>query len=169
MNYKIIVATDEKNGIGKENALPWHYSEDLKYFSKMTKSKGLNMNAVIMGRKTYESIGKALPHRVNYVLSRSLKRENVDKNILIFDNFKNLLEDVEKKHFNECWVIGGAEIYRLFLEESRLVNEIFITKIKKDCNCDTFFPDVLDRNNFILDQKWSGISPDLEFTIYKHK
>jgi dihydrofolate reductase len=75
MKYNLIVATDNKNGIGRDNELPWHYPEDLKYFSKTTKSKGLNMNAVVMGRKTYESIGKALPQRVNYVLSRSLKRE----------------------------------------------------------------------------------------------
>jgi dihydrofolate reductase len=97
MKYSIIVAMDENNGIGKNNKLPWHYSEDLKYFSKTTKSQSLNMNAIIMGRKTYESIGFALSQRVNYVLSRSLKKEDVDQKIHIFDNFTRFIKRYRKK------------------------------------------------------------------------
>lgn len=170
MKYNIIVAMDQNNGIGKDNRLPWHYTEDLKYFSKTTKSQSLNMNAIIMGRKTYESIGFALPGRVNYVLSHSLKQKDLDSKIHIFDNLKDLLKDVETKHFNECWIIGGAEIYKQFLEtEKQLVDEIYITKIKRNYDCDTFFSKILVERNFILSKTWSGINPDLEFTIYVRK
>lgn len=169
MKYNLIVATDNKNGIGRDNELPWHYPEDLKYFSKTTKCKGLNMNAVVMGRKTYESIGKALPQRVNYVLSRSLKRENVDKQINLFDDFEELLKDLEKNKFNECWIIGGAEIYNLFLEKSDLISEIYITKINKDYNCDTFFPASILNEKFVIFRHWSGKSDDLDFVVYTRK
>ena len=169
MKYNLIVATDNKNGIGKGNELPWHYPEDLKYFSKTTKSKGLNINAVVMGRKTYESIGKALPQRVNYVLSRSLKRENVDKQINLFDNFEELLKDLKKNKFNECWIIGGAEIYNLFLEKTDLINEIYITKINKDYNCDTFFPTSILNDKFAIFRGWLGTSEDLNFIVYTRK
>lgn len=166
MKYKIIVAMDEKNGIGKANALPWHYSEDLKYFSKTTKSKGLNINAVIMGRKTYESIGRALPERVNYVLSRSLKRENVDSNILVFNNLEELLKDITAKQFNECWIIGGAKIYNLFLEKTNLISEIYVTKINKDYDCDTFFPTSILNDKFLIIRVWPGTSKDINYIVY---
>jgi dihydrofolate reductase len=127
------------------------------------------MNAIIMGRKTYESIGFALSQRVNYVLSRSLKKEDVDQKIHIFDNLQDLLKDIEKKQFNECWIIGGAEIYKLFLESDKdLVNQIYITKIKKDYNCDTFFSKSLVDTKFKLCKMWPGINPELEFAVYTH-
>ena len=99
------------------------YSEDLKYFSKTTKSKSLNINAVIMGRKTYESIGRPLPDRANYVLSHSLKKDT-KKNINIFNSLEKLIKDLEEKQYNDCWIIGGAEIYKLFLEKTEL-SEIY--------------------------------------------
>ena len=77
MQFKMIVAIDEKNGIGKKGTIPWYIPEDLKYFSRLTKGNG--NNAVIMGRKTYESIGKALPKRKNLVLTRDTSF-NKDKN-----------------------------------------------------------------------------------------
>ena len=72
MNFKLIVAVDKNNGIGKNNKIPWYFSEDLKYFAKMTKGGG--NNAIIMGRKTYESIGNyPLPKRTNIIISSSYK------------------------------------------------------------------------------------------------
>lgn len=169
MKYNLIVATDKNNGIGKGNEMPWYYPEDLKYFSKTTKGKCLNMNAVVMGRKTYESIGRTLPGRVNYVLSRSLKRENVDKQIKLFDDFEELLKDVEKKEFNDCWIIGGAEIYNLFLKKTDMISEVYLTKINKDYNCDTFFPNSILDDKFVIFRDWSGISEDLNFIVYTRK
>lgn len=161
MRFKMIVATDEANGIGKNNTLPWKCPEDLKYFSKKTKGESIFLNAVIMGRNTYESIGKALPDRVNYVLSKTLveiekekgeekedeekekneKRDNSSANLFFFDNYKSLLEEIDSKVFNEIWVIGGEKIYKLFLELD-MVSEIYITKIKGNYECDAFFPEL---------------------------
>jgi len=192
MVYKIIVAMDENNGIGKNNALPWHYPEDLKYFSKTTKGKGNNTNAVIMGRKTYESIGKPLPGRVNYILSRT-KRENINektqttensnndnnnnnKNVLFFDNIADLHKDIESKNYNEAWIIGGAEIYNLFLSmssntnanspQSIKIDAIYVTHIKGNYNCDAFFPAINERYRAAGSGKIDAGSGKIETAIY---
>ena len=73
---KLIVALDNKNGIGKNNKLAWNHSCDLKYFSKLTKGNG--NNCIIMGRNTFNSIGKHLPGRANIILSKSLTADNVN-------------------------------------------------------------------------------------------
>ena len=187
MRFKMIVATDEANGIGKNNALPWKCPEDLKYFSRKTKGESVFLNAVIMGRNTYESIGKALPDRVNYVLSKTLvekeegergrcleeEEDNSSANLFFFDNYKSLLEEIDSKVFNEIWVIGGEKIYKLFLELD-LVSEIYITKIKGNYGCDAFFPE-LDgakyKNKFKKTMTTKGKTTGnnntiLEFAIY---
>ena len=184
MRFKMIVAIDEANGIGKNNALPWKCPEDLKYFSKKTKGESIFLNAVIMGRNTYESIGKALPDRVNYVLSKTLVEKEKEKeekgeeegdnssaNLFFFDNYKSLLEEIDSKVFNELWVIGGEKIYKLFLDLD-LVSEIYITKIKGNYNCDAFFPDLYDANYKTKFKKTETImnktndNKILEFAVY---
>ena len=170
MNLKIIVATDENNGIGKNNTLPWKYSEDLKYFPKKTKGNNDYSNAVIMGRKTYESIGKPLSGRMNYVLSKT-KQEN-QENLFFFNNYKSLLESIKIQNFNEVWIIGGEKIYKLFLDLD-IVSEVYVTKIKGNYDCDVFFPLINSNKNninkFYIDKGWPGISSELEFVVYKHK
>lgn len=168
MNFKIIVATDEKNGIGKNNTLPWSYPEDLKYFSTKTKGNSGYSNAVIMGRKTYESIGKPLPNRINYVLSKTKQnQDNQDnQNLFFFDNYKSLIKHVNTQKINEIWVIGGEKIYKLFLELD-LVSEIYITKIKGNYDCDAFFS--LIDHRFILHERWFGNTPELEFMVFKRQ
>ena len=155
MLFKIIVAIDDKNGIGRNNTLPWSIPEDLKHFAKKTKGKG--KNAIIMGRNTYQSIGQVLSGRVNYVLSKTLKESdentpettNDKKNYLhVYDNFKNLLSELFKKSYDEVWVIGGSQIYTLFLQ-AELVSELHITRVPGDHNCDAFFPDIKDNADII--------------------
>ena len=137
MNYKIIVAVDEKGGIGKDNKIPWNYPEDLQYFSEITKGNG--KNSVIMGRKTWDSLPKKykpLPHRNNIVLSKvGYSKKNCDTEIDFYD---------------ENWVIGGSQIYNLFLPE---VSHIYLTKIPGDYNCDTFFDISYLKKNFILEKE----------------
>lgn len=130
---KLIVATDEKSGIGKNNKMPWKNSSDLKYFSKLT--KGAGNNAVVMGKNTYLSIGKPLPGRENIVLSTSL---NPDNEILVFSNIGLLLEYLEKSYIKNVWVIGGGQVYKEFMNVN-LVTEIYKTCIKGIYDCDTFF------------------------------
>lgn len=151
MIFKMIVAVDINNGIGKDNKIPWYYSEDLKYFAKQTKGTTSQHNAIVMGRKTYESIGRALPGRYNYVLSKTLKNdlsENTkhvgsENQLHIFPDLDALLNDVKKRNFDEVWIIGGATIYKQLLEfNPSLIQFIYVTKILKKYDCDTFFPTI---------------------------
>jgi len=135
---KIIVAMDQNRGIGINNQLPWSIKEDLKEFRRLTLGHG-----VIMGRKTLDSIGKALPGRENYVVThqKSLSYENV-----------TLIEDVldffeKKKHSeDEIFVIGGASLYRMAL---KYCDELIISEVKGQYTCDTYFPD-FDMKEFSL-------------------
>ena len=139
MNYNIIVAICENNGIGYNNSLPWNIKEDLKIFSKLT--KGNNNNAIIMGRNTFESLpNNFLPKRDNLILSSSIiideKRE--DNIIKTFDNINSIIEFCNTKNYQEVWIIGGQLIYESFLRKN-IVNKLFITKINKKYLCDKFF------------------------------
>ena len=102
----IIVAMSKNNVIGANNALPWHISEDLKRFKSLTMGK-----PIIMGRKTFDSIGRPLPGRKNIVITRNtdLKIKGVDV-VSSLDNVFSLIKDEE-----QVFVIGGEEIYRIFL------------------------------------------------------
>ena len=139
MNYNIIVAICENNGIGYNNSLPWNIKEDLKIFSKLT--KGNNNNAIIMGRNTFESLpNNFLPKRDNLILSSSIiideKRE--DNIIKTFDNIDSIIEFCNSKNYQQVWIIGGQLIYESFLRKN-IVNKLFITKINKKYLCDKFF------------------------------
>jgi dihydrofolate reductase len=139
MNYNIIVAICENNGIGYNNSLPWNIKEDLKIFSKLT--KGNNNNAIIMGRNTFESLpNNFLPKRDNLILSSSIiideKRE--DNIIKTFDNINSIIEFCNSKNYQEVWIIGGQLIYESFLRKN-IINKLFITKINKKYLCDKFF------------------------------
>ena len=131
---KIIVAVSENNGIGLNNSLPWHFREDLRYFSRITRGNG--NNAIIMGRKTWDSIPKKpLPKRDNLILTKSLVGENC------FSSIKTLIDYINTKDYDEVFVIGGETIYKQFLELG-VVDEIYITKIHKNYECDTYFPEI---------------------------
>lgn len=144
MSFKIIVAMDNNNGIGKNNTLPWYLPEDLNYFAKKTKGNG--NNAIIMGRKTYESIGRALSKRTSYVLSRTICKKEKNPKLHIYDNLDELLSAVKSANHDELWIIGGAEIYNIFLK-ANMVSHIYITKINENYNCDTFFPNIQQKEN----------------------
>jgi len=128
MNLSIIVAMSANHVIGVNNSLPWHISSDLKRFKQITSG-----HRVVMGRKTYESIGKPLPNRDNFVLTRNknLKIENV----VMISSLSELPDDDSKKSF----IIGGGEIYKQCLD---LCNEIMVTKIHHVIEGDTFFPEL---------------------------
>ena len=130
---KMIVAHDEENGIGKNNGLPWSIPEDLQRFSKLTRGNG--NNAIVMGRKTYESIGKPLPGRLNIVLSRTISIEE-SKNIKVFKCKKDVLNFINSSNFDDVWIIGGSAIYKEFFNK---VKELYVTEIHGKFNCDTFF------------------------------
>ena len=123
--------------IGKDNDMPWHLSDDLKNFKKVTMG-----STIIMGRLTYESIGKPLPKRKNIVLSRKLK----DPNLLVFDNLDNALSTLKDER--EIFIIGGEDIY---CQTVNRANKIYLTTINEDLEGDKYFPKIKFSNWSIID------------------
>ena len=132
METIIIVAVSENDAIGKDNKLLFHLKEDMQNFKRLTTS-----NVVVMGRKTYESIGKSLKDRINIVISRS---DNKDEGNLIW---VHSLEEAMKKangYEKDIYIIGGGSIYKEALKKD-IVDKIYLTRINKRVNdADTFFP-----------------------------
>lgn len=150
MQFKIIAAICENNGIGINKTLPWNIKEDLKHFSRTTKGNG--NNAIVMGKNTWISIGeKSLPKRDNLILSNSLysvcDKESLNeeyqfgKGKRVFNSIDTLKDWCVERNYEEVWIIGGESIYKQFLND-KLVSEMYITKIKKIYECDTFFPNI---------------------------
>lgn len=123
-----VVVVDKNLGIGRNNQLLVHFPADLKYFKKLTTG-----HTVIMGRKTYESMGKALPNRRNIVITRQKDYTLTDAEVK-----HSLSEALDLcKDENEVFVVGGAEIFKQALPES---DKIYLTRIHKLFDADTFFP-----------------------------
>ena len=140
MKIKIIAAVSKNNGIGKNNSLPWNSKTDLKFFSKTT--KGNNNNAVLMGRKTWESLNKPLINRFNIIIS-SKKLDDSLPNVKVFKNIDDALQFSNSKNFDTLWVIGGSQIYETFLNDyCKQIEECFITQIEEEYDCDAFFPNL---------------------------
>ncbi|WP_394666819.1 dihydrofolate reductase [uncultured Chryseobacterium sp.] len=127
----IVVAMGEKNEIGFENQLLWHLPKDLKHFKEITSG-----HPVIMGRKTYESIGKPLPNRTNIVVSR--KTDWFEEGILIVGSIKEAVK-FAKKIDEEVFIIGGGKIYEQTMD---IVDKLEVTLVKTDLEADTFFPKI---------------------------
>ena len=137
MNINIIVAYCKNHGIGLNNQLPSNIPEDLKRFAEITKGNG--NNAVIMGRNTYESIGKVLPDRFNVVLSTTQKFDNLET----CNSLESALSLCKEKKFDNIFIIGGQSVYEEALNK-KLVHKIYATEINKQYECDRYFPHVPD-------------------------
>jgi dihydrofolate reductase len=132
MKTAMIVAIGKNGEIGKNNQLLWRLSDDLKKFKSLTSG-----NIVVMGRKTFQSIGKALPSRENVVISRN--KDFSQEGIHVFSS----LTDVLNRYKNDertIFIIGGGEIYRQALA-SNIIQSAYITYVDGDFEADTFFPD----------------------------
>ncbi len=138
MKIFFIVAVDEQNGIGKNQQLLCHLPADLKYFKTLTTG-----HTVLMGRKTYESIGKALPNRCNIVIS---SKEILQQNIHAFTSIEDGIAFAKKQEHSHLFIIGGDSIYQQTLA---LANVIYITRIHHTFNADAFFP-VLNNTDWQL-------------------
>ena len=135
MSLTIIVATDRERGIGIENRLPWRLPEDLAHFKRTTIG-----HPVIMGRKTFESIGRPLPGRRNIVITRNpaWRHAGVDT-VASPEAALALLSTAPTDTPAEAFLIGGADIYRQALH---LCSQLIVTEIDKVFDCDTFFPGI---------------------------
>lgn len=158
----MIVAHANKYIIGKDNDMPWHLPADLAYFKKTTLGK-----PIIMGRKTYESIGRPLPGRQNIVISRDVNYQAVGVDCATsVEQALILAGDVE-----EVMVIGGGAIYRHCLP---FAHRLYITHIKANIEGDTEFPEYDTDNDWQLTQSTQFSADeknnfDLDFCIYQRK
>ena len=135
MKIKLIVAQCRNKGIGKDGHIPWEHPEDLKYFYKMTRGNG--NNSIIMGKYTYQSIGRPLPNRENIVLSSTFNNPAVH----IQRSLENAIKASRTLDIETAWIIGGEKVYREALEKD-LVEEIHVTNIDEEYHCNKFFTDI---------------------------
>lgn len=132
MQISLVVAAALNNAIGKEGVMPWHLPSDLKHFKNVT--WGL---PVIMGRKTFESLGKPLPGRTNIVISRQSEWRPASEELIVVKSPDAALEAAVSCGVKEAMIIGGGEIYRLFWP---LATRIYLTRVESNPEADTFFP-----------------------------
>ena len=157
----IIVAKAKNNIIGKGNQLIWHLPEDLKRFKQLTTG-----HTIIMGRKTFESLGKVLPERKHIVFSQNPDFKIHDENVRVVHSMLEIQEYIENKEEN--FVIGGAMIYNLLMP---YVTKMYVTEIAQDFEGDAFFPRIdtniwreVSREKGIKDEK----NPlDYEYAVYE--
>lgn len=144
----LIVATDKQGGIGKDNALLWHLPNDLKRFKSITSG-----HPIIMGRKTYDSIGRPLPNRLNIIIT-----QNKDLNIegcVIVHSLKDAIIAAEGK---DVFIIGGGSIYEQAME---IADMIYLTLVDVTLEADTHFPK-------IEDDKWQIVHSESHSKDEKH-
>jgi dihydrofolate reductase len=136
MKIMMIVAMDDQGIIGQDGKLPWRLSSDLKRFKKLTVADGFN--AVVMGRKTWDSLPikfKPLPGRLNIVMSRDTKWSAQGAEMALYPG--RAIEIAYANGCEEFWVIGGAQIYKLYLD---MVDEIHLTRVKTGNSGNINFP-----------------------------
>ena len=145
----LIVAAAENNAIGKDNQMLWHLPNDFKYFKKNTLE-----HSVVMGRKTFVSIGKPLPERRNIILTRDMNysHEEVD----VANSVQEVLNYCRDER--EIFIIGGAEIYKQTLP---LADKILLTRVHTTIDGDAYFPE-------LLDHEWKLISAEKHEKDEKH-
>ena len=145
----IIVAKAKNNIIGKDNALIWHLPDDLKRFKRITTG-----HTIIMGRKTFESLGRVLPNRHHIILCNDAQMNIDNENVEILEDISMLEKYVkdEQEHF----VIGGATMYKLLMP---LCTKMYITEIDKDFEGDVSFPEI-DLNEWKVTEREEGPADD---------
>lgn len=178
MEKCIIVAIADNNAIGKDNALLWHISEDLKFFKRTTSGC-----PVIMGRKTFESIGRPLPKRTNIVISRGF---TAPEGVIVVSSLVEAYEAVSQCHTelvsschtelveespSRCFIIGGGQIYAQAITD---VDRLIVTHVHTViADADTFFPEIdpsfwqVEERSEMLHDDESGF--DFEFVTYKRR
>ncbi|QXP68935.1 dihydrofolate reductase [Polaribacter sp. R2A056_3_33] len=159
----IIAAIAKNNALGKDNDLIWHLPADLKRFKKVTSG-----HHILMGRNTFESIGKPLPNRTTIIITRN--KNYFKEGCLIANSIEEAIEMVENK--DDIFIIGGAQIYKECIEKD-LVDRLDITQVHHEFEADVFFPEIdlkiwkeTAREDFLADEKNKF---DFSFVRYSKK
>lgn len=140
----IIAAIGKNRELGKDNKLLWHIPEDLKRFKQLT----LN-HPIIMGRKTFESIGRILPNRTNIVVTRDKEKE-IEGCIVVSSLEEAIKQAKNKKGNDEIFIIGGGQIFEQALP---LVDKLYLTIVDAEFEADTFFPAYSEFKKIVFSQK----------------
>ncbi len=130
MKLSLVVAVDLENGIGRNGTIPWHLRSDLQRFKQITMG-----HAILMGRKTYQSIGRALPGRLNIVVTRNA--EFLASGCVIADSIERGLLIASDLGLEQVFIIGGAQI---FLKVQKIAQAIHLTVVHTRAGCQVFFP-----------------------------
>src|SRR5450432_2012376 len=140
-----IVAASENNVIGSKNELPWNLPNDFKYF----KNKTWGM-PVIMGRKSYESLKKSLPGRINIVITNRPNWQPED--VFVVNNIDDAIEKAKEADAREIFIIGGGEIFK---QTINIVSRIYLTRVHTTIDGDTFYPEIKkDRWKLVSEQSF---------------
>lgn len=139
MIISFVVAAAENNAIGKDNQLLWHLPNDMRFFKNTTWG-----SVVIMGRKSFESMGKALKGRINIVITRQPDWKVEDA--IVASDVQDALKKAEAANCKEVYIIGGGEIYKQSLD---IANKIYLTRVHTTIEGDTYFPE-LDKSKWEL-------------------
>ena len=157
-----ITAASENNVVGIDGDLPWDIPEDMKFFRDTTKGK-----AIIMGRKTFESVGHPLPKRLNVVVTR--QKDYKAEGATVFQTIEEAIEFCKTKtddYGEEIFIIGGGEIYKQTIS---LVDTIYITRIHREIEGDAFYPE-FDESQFDLVSSTKRTEPEaFTFLTFKRK
>ncbi len=158
--YSMIVAYDANRLIGRENDLPWRLSADLQYFKRMTMGKPL-----LMGRKTYDSIGRPLPGREMLVLSRDTQLQIAGCRVIHDQAELNQLYADDQ----EVMVAGGAQVYQLFLP---VATTLYVTRVQAELSGDAYFPTYADAWDLVAEESYAADEKNeyaYAFQVYKRR
>jgi len=161
MIISCIVAKTKNNVIGKNNTMPWHISDDLKYFKKTTSG-----HTIILGKNNFESIGRALPNRTNIILTRNQSFKC--SGCIIMDSIEKALKYAYETGEDEVFIIGGGQIYD---QTTVYWDKLYITEIDTELEGDVFFPSI-DKSEWKLiseecHQKSEKNEYDFCFKVYE--
>jgi dihydrofolate reductase len=160
MKLTIVVAASENNVIGIDNEMPWNLPDDFRYFKNMTIGK-----PVIMGKNTFESLGKVLPGRLHVVISKTL--ENAPEGVLVFPSTEEALRYLEEQKIPEASIIGGGQIYKAMLA---VTDVVLLTRVHAHIQKGNIFFPELNKNDWKL--TWEEYHPkdekhQYDFTFQK--
>ena len=144
MLISAIVAISQNNVIGRDGHLPWHLSADLKRFKTITTG-----HSIILGRKNYDDIGRPLPNRTNYVLTRNADFQA--PGCIVCNSLSEALESARAANEIECFIIGGAAVYS---EAMPLVQKLYVTRVLANVAGDVFFPNWGDGWNKVSEEPY---------------
>ena len=155
ITLSLLLAASENNVIGKDNQLPWHLPNDLKYFKNQTWGM-----PILMGRKTFESIGKPLPGRKSIVITRNNEWQH--EGVEVVHSVEEAIEKAQTFDVKEIFVIGGSEIFNTAFEKAA---RIYLTRIHHQFEGDSYFPEVSTNEWKLVKERYCA--PD-EKNVYPH-